>query len=142
MTKISESTYLLIREMDYTYDDYEELLSAYTTYAYDAVGRLIEKIATEYDLDERTEDETPVSAFRKECYERDAAGNIVKRLEYDETGALVKTVTADYDPRGHKVRECYFKPDGSLIDCFVHECDAAGHHIRQEWRTASGELRD
>ncbi len=135
-------TYLLIRETDYIYDDYEELVSAYTIYTYDAAGRLIEKVVTEYDLDERDEDETPISVFRKDCYERDAAGNVVKRLEYDETGALVKTVVAEYDARGHKTRECYFKPDGSPLDCFMHEYDAAGRHVRREWRTASGELRD
>lgn len=137
-----EPTYLLIRETDYTYDDYEELVSADTTYAYDADGRLIEKIVTEYDLDERDEDEAPLSVFRKERYERDAAGNAVKRLVYDETGALSRYVTAEYDPRGHKTRECYFKPDGSLIDCFVYEYDDAGRHVRREWRKADDTLRD
>ena len=88
MTTNPEPTYLLIRKTDYTYDDYEELVSAHTTYVYDAAGRLIEKISIEYNLDERTEEETPISDFRKEYYERDAAGNAVKRLVYDR-GAVI-----------------------------------------------------
>lgn len=141
MTTDPEPTYLLIRETDYTYDDYEELVSAYTTYAYDAAGRLIEKIVTEYELDERDEEETPLSVFRKECYERDAAGNIVKRLVYDETGALSRYVTADYDLQGNQVRESYFEPDGTPLSYFVYESDGAGRRVRREWRRASGELR-
>ncbi len=99
-----EPTYLLTRETDYTYDDYEELVSADTTYTYDADGRLIEKVSIEYDLDERDDEETPISVFRKERYERAAAGNAVKRLVYDETGALTRYVIADYDARGNKVK--------------------------------------
>lgn len=134
--------YLLIREASYTYEDYEELLQALTTYTYNAAGKLVEKVCTEYDLEARTYNETPIADQTTNRYVYNAAGKISKRSIYDAEEILRQYVTAEYDAHGSQIAERYFRPDGSRLSSYVFEYDAQDRLMKRTWLDAEGQVRD
>ncbi|MEQ1924052.1 MAG: hypothetical protein ABL952_16230 [Pyrinomonadaceae bacterium] len=119
--------------------DNKGIRGSYTTYKYDALGRIVEK--SDYCADGILE--------RSEIYTSDENGNVVKVIEkqqvhpehfrpkrYDQY--VTTSSTYRYDGKQRLIEDKGFYPDGKLAHTFTYTYDDKDRRVRRLWTDNKG----